>query len=242
VIHAFNEQGFAALDPKWSGGRPPKTSFQKWRARSCRCWRGWQHRCMPSPRVSVKTKIFELEIVLADIRPPVRRRVQVPGEIDLAVLHEVVQSAMGWTNSHLHEFEIAGRRYGIPDPDWPAQQVVDEAKVKLFRLVEQGDRFGYVYDFGDNWAHEITVEEVLAAEPGVRYPRCVSGEGACPPEDVGGIWGYEEFQAVMADPSHPDHDERLEWAGGPFDPHRFDLAETDRALQWLAWRPLTSAS
>jgi hypothetical protein len=197
---------------------------------------------MPSPRVSVKTKIFELEIVLADIRPPVRRRVQVPGEIDLAVLHEVVQSAMGWTNSHLHEFEIAGRRYGIPDPDWPAQQVVDEAKVKLFRLVEQGDRFGYVYDFGDNWAHEITVEEVLAAEPGVRYPRCVSGEGACPPEDVGGIWGYEEFQAVMADPSHPDHDERLEWAGGPFDPHRFDLAETDRALQWLAWRPLTSAS
>jgi hypothetical protein len=82
---------------------------------------------MSAPRVSVKTKIFELEIVLVEVSPPVRRRVQVSGEIDLAVVHEVVQSAMGWTNSHLHEFEIAGRRYGIPGPDWPGQDVTDEA-------------------------------------------------------------------------------------------------------------------
>lgn len=197
---------------------------------------------MPAPRVTVKTKIFELEIVLQQVEPPVRRRVQVPGEIDLAVLHEVVQSAMGWTNSHLHEFEIAGRRYGIPDPDWGDSKLVDETKGTLFRLVKQGDRFGYLYDFGDNWAHDITVEKVLAAQPGVRYPRCVAGRGACPPEDVGGIWGYDEFQAALADPSHPDHDERLEWAGGPFDPHRFEPAEADRALEWLAWRPLTSTS
>ncbi|MCU1615177.1 MAG: plasmid pRiA4b family protein [Frankiales bacterium] len=197
---------------------------------------------MPAPRVTAKTKIFELEIVLAEVQPPVRRCVQVPGEIDLAVLHEVVQSAMGWTNSHLHEFEIDGRRYGIPDPDWGDQQVTDEAKGTLFRMVKQGDRFRYLYDFGDNWTHEITVEKVLAAEPGVRYPRCVAGQGACPPEDVGGIWGYEEFQAALADPSHPDHDERREWAGAPFDPHRFDPAEADRALVWLAWRPLTTVS
>jgi hypothetical protein len=197
---------------------------------------------MPAPRVSAKTKIFELEIVLAGVQPAVRRRVQVPGEVDLSVLHEVVQSVMGWTNSHLHEFEIAGRRYGIPDPDWPSQHVTDEAKAKLFRLVKAGDRFGYVYDFGDNWTHEIAVEKVFAAEAGVRYPRCVSGQGACPPEDVGGVWGYEEFQAVMADPAHPDHAERLEWAGGEFDPHRFEPAEADRALEWLAWRPLASTS
>jgi hypothetical protein len=197
---------------------------------------------MPAPRVTAKTKIFELEIVLAEVQPPVRRCVQVPGEIDLAVLHEVVQSAMGWTNSHLHEFEIDGRRYGIPDPDWDDQQVTDEAKGTLFRLVKPGDRFGYLYDFGDNWTHRLSVEKVLAAEPGVRYPRCVAGQGACPPEDVGGIWGYEEFLAVLADPSHPDHDERREWVGEPFDPHRFDPAEADRALEWLAWRPLTSRS
>jgi hypothetical protein len=190
----------------------------------------------------VKTKIFELEIVLAEVEPLIWRRVQVPGEVDLAVLHEVVQSAMGWTNSHLHEFEIAGRRYGIPDPDWDAQEIVDEAEGKLFRLVKQGDRFAYLYDFGDNWAHHLSVDKVVAAEPGVRYPRCIAGQGACPPEDVGGPWGYEEFQAALSDPSHPEHDERLEWAGGPFDPQHFDLEEADRALEWLAWRPLTSVS
>ena len=197
---------------------------------------------MPLPRVSVKTKIFELEIVLAEVEPLVRRRVQVPGEVDLAVLHEVVQSAMGWTNSHLHEFEIAGRRYGIPDPDWGAQEIVDEARGKLFRLVKQGDRFGYLYDFGDNWAHHLSVDKVVAAEPGVRYPRCIAGQGACPPEDVGGPWGYEEFQASLSDPSHPEHDERLEWAGGTFDPHHFDLEKADRGLEWLAWRPRTAVS
>ncbi|WP_267939110.1 plasmid pRiA4b ORF-3 family protein [Pseudonocardia dioxanivorans] len=183
-----------------------------------------------------------MEIVLVEVAPSVRRRVQVPGEIDLAVLHGVVQSVMGWTNSHLHEFEIAGRRYGIPDPDRPSQGVADETKAKLFRLVKAGDRFGYIYDFGDNWTHEIAVEAVETAEPGVRYPRCVAGQGACPPEDVGGIWGYEDFQAALADPAHPDHAERLEWAGGPFDPNRFDPDEADRALEWLAWRPLASTS
>jgi hypothetical protein len=197
---------------------------------------------MPAPPVTAKTKIFELEVELAEVVPLVRRRVQVPGEIDLAVLHEVVQSAMGWTNSHLHEFEIAGRRYGIPDPDWDGQELVDETKGKLFRLIKQGDRFDYLYDFGDNWTHHLCVDKVIAAEPGVRYPRCIAGQGACPPEDVGGPWGYEEFQAALSDPSHPEHDERLEWAGGPFDPHHFDLEEVDRALEWLAWRPLTSVS
>jgi hypothetical protein len=197
---------------------------------------------MPAPRVTAKTKIFEIEIVLEDVQPRVRRRVQVPGEVSVAVLHEVVQAVVGWTNSHLHEFEIDGRRYGIPDPDWDDQNVVDEAKGKLFRLVRQGDRFSYLYDFGDNWTHQLTVENIVSPEPGVRYPRCVAGQGACPPEDVGGPWSYEEFQSVLADPSHPEHDERLEWAGGPFDPHRFNPDEADRALEWLAWRPLTAAS
>jgi hypothetical protein len=117
--------------------------------------------------------------VLEEVELPVRRRVQVPGEVSLAV-----QSVMGWNNSHLHEFDIDGRRYGIPDPDWGDQDVTDEAKSKLFRLVGQGARFRYLYDFGDNWAHRLTVEKIAAPEPGVRYPRCVSGRGGCPPEDV----------------------------------------------------------
>ena len=197
---------------------------------------------MPAPRVTTKTKIFEIEIVLQDVRPPVSRRVQVPGEATLAVLHEVVQSALGWTNSHLHEFDVDGARYGVPDPDWGVDQVAAETKAKLFRLVGPGDRLGYVYDFGDNWTHTLTVKNIAVPEPGVRYPRCVSGRGACPPEDVGGPWGYDEFQAALADPSHPDHDERTEWADGPFDPNRFDLDEINQALEWLAWRPLAAPS
>ena len=136
--------------------------------------------------MTAKTKIFEIKIELREVRPAVLRRVQVPGDMTLAGLHEVVQVAMGWTDSHLHEFEVNGARYGQPDPDWDDGEVADEAKVMLFRLLGQGDRVGYVYDFGDGWTHRLTVEKVLAPEPGLQYPRCVSGRRACPPEDVGG--------------------------------------------------------
>ena len=95
-------------------------------------------------RVTAKTKIYEIKIELREVRPAVLRRVQVPGELSLAGLHAVVQVAMGWTDSHLHEFDVDGARYGLPDPDWDAGEVGDEARVKLFRLLGQGDRVGYV--------------------------------------------------------------------------------------------------
>ena len=197
---------------------------------------------MPAGRVTSKTKIFEIKIELREVRPAVLRRVQVPGEITLAGLHEVVQVAMGWTDSHLHEFDVDGARYGLPDPDWDTGEVVDEARVKLFRLLGQGDRMNYVYDFGDGWTHRLTVEKVLAAEPGVAYPRCVSGRRACPPEDVGGPWGYDGFLEAMADPAHPEHEQYREWVGGPFDPAAFDLDEVNEELAGLAWRPLAASA
>jgi hypothetical protein len=193
-------------------------------------------------RVTAKTKIYEIKIELREVRPAVLRRVQVPGELSLAGLHAVVQVAMGWTDSHLHEFDVDGARYGLPDPDWDAGEVGDEARVTLFRLLGQGDRAGYVYDFGDGWTHRLTVEKVLAPEPGVSYPRCVSGRRACPPEDVGGPWGYDEFLAAMADPAHPEHEQYREWLGGPFDPAAFDLTAVNAALAELAWRPLAAAT
>jgi hypothetical protein len=193
---------------------------------------------MPVGRVTAKTKIFEIKIELREVRPAVVRRVQVPGEITLAGLHQVVQVVMGWTDLHLHEFDVDGARYGLPDPDWDVDEVADEAGVKVFGLVGQGGRMGYVYDFGDGWTHRLTVEKVLAAEPGVSYPRCVSGRRACPPEDVGGPWGYDGFLEAMADPSHPEHEHYREWAGGPFDPAAFDLDEVNEELAGLAWRPL----
>ena len=196
---------------------------------------------MARVRVTAMTKIFRIEIVLVDVDPVVRRVVEVPGEMSLAVLHEVVQDAMGWEHSHLHEFDVDGARYGLPDPDWDTA-VADESQVKLFGLLKTGDQADYVYDFGDNWHHRLVVEEVSAPEAGVRYPRCVAGQGACPPEDVGGVFGFEEFIEALADPAHPEHAERVEWWGSNrFDPHRFDLDSTDRALGRLAWTPLPAA-
>jgi pRiA4b ORF-3-like protein len=191
---------------------------------------------MPTPgRITPKTKILQLKIALAGVRPPVWRRVLVPGEITLAGLHGIVQVAMGWTDTHLHEFEIGDARYGAPDPDWGRDDVQDEARAKLFRLAAAGSRFRYTYDFGDDWRHDITVEKVLAPQPGARYPTCSAGRRACPPEDVGGPWGYPEFLAALDDPKHPDHNHWAEWIGGSFDPDRFDVAATDAVLDGFAW-------
>src|SRR5262245_56149608 len=191
---------------------------------------------MPTPgRITPKSKIFQLKIALAGIRPPVWRRVLVPGEMTLADLHDVVQVAMGWTDTHLHEFEIGDARYGAPDPDWDRDDVKDDARAKLFRLAAAGSRFRYTYDFGDDWRHDITVEKVLTPEAGTRYPTCSAGRRACPPEDVGGPWGYPEFLAAVDDPSHPDHNHWAEWIGGSFDPERFDVSATNAVLTSLAW-------
>jgi hypothetical protein len=91
----------------------------------------------------------------------------------------------------------------------------------------------YEYDFGDSWEHELLVEKILPPEPGVRYPLCLKGKGACPPEDVGGVWGYDSFLEAIADPKHPEHDDMLEWVGGEFDPEAFDLDEVNEALRYV---------
>ncbi|MDQ6849350.1 MAG: plasmid pRiA4b ORF-3 family protein [Actinomycetota bacterium] len=187
-------------------------------------------------RITPKTRIFQLKIQLTGIRPPVWRRVLVPGEIDLGELHDVIQTAFGWTNSHLHQFEIGTARFGTPDPDWGMADMADESRAKLFRVASEGDRLRYSYDFGDNWVHHVTVEKVLDAEPGTRYPTCSAGRRACPPEDVGGPWGYGDFLEALADPKHDEHEQWSEWiGGGSFDPDAFDLTSTDAALFAFAW-------
>ncbi len=186
-------------------------------------------------RMTAKTRIFQLKIGLREVRPPVWRRVLVPGEVTLGDLHEVVQVALGWTDSHLHEFEVDGVRYGVPDPEWGSDEVGDESRVKLFRVAREGARLRYAYDFGDGWQHDVTVEKVLVPQPGTRYPRCIAGRRACPPEDVGGPWGYQEVLAAVADPGHDEHERWVEWVGGRFDPDEFDVEVVDKALDMLAW-------
>jgi hypothetical protein len=172
--------------------------------------------------------IYQLKITLKHVRPPVWRRVQVK-DCSLGTLHDIVQVCMGWDGGHLHAFEVGGEQYGEPDPELGMS---NERRVKLSDLVAQGlKKFGYTYDFGDNWEHVIQVEKVLPAEAGVRYPRCVAGKRACPPDDCGGPWGYADFLEAIRDPAHESHEEMLEWVGGEFDPEAFDPETVNQQLR-----------
>lgn len=170
--------------------------------------------------------------VLGTSKPPVWRRLLVPATIRLDQLHDVIQTAMGWEDCHMHAFADGSSEYGLADPELGHR---DERKATLGRLLErEGERIRYTYDFGDSWEHDIVVEKTLAAEPGARYPVCLAGKGACPPEDCGGVWGYEHLREVLADPADEEHGEMLEWLGlqtaQEFDPAHFDLDEVNRAL------------
>jgi hypothetical protein len=175
--------------------------------------------------------IYQLKITLRDSKPPIWRRVLVPSNFSLYKLHEVIQVAMGWTNSHLHQFVIDGQRYSIPSPDdW--EPVVDERRYSLSQIASlEKHKFVYEYDFGDSWEHDIIVEKISPPEAGMKYPECIKGKRAGPPEDVGGVWGYDSFLEAIQDPNHEEHDSYLEWIGGEFNPEDFNLDEINQALQ-----------
>lgn len=178
--------------------------------------------------------IYQLKVTLADVEPPVWRRVRVRGDLSLDRLDIVLQKAMGWHNTHLHEWTVGGRRYGVPDPDDPHYDVKKEWLLTLREAAPiESTRFEYVYDLGDGWTHEVLVERIDAPDPAFRHPQCLAGERACPPEDCGGAGGYEELLAAIRDPRHPDHEDRLAWVGSRFDPESFDVAAVNRKLRLL---------
>ena len=171
-------------------------------------------------------------MVLRDVEPAVTRTIDVPASATMPELHELLQAAMRWTNSHLHLFIHPTGHYGTPDPELPLH---DERKATLRDLAGRvGDAFGYEYDLGDSWEHEVLLEKLVPAEPGGRYPACLDGERACPPEDCGGTSGYKQLIDTLADPNHPDHHDMLQWLGiqkgTDFDPAHFDPADADRRL------------
>ncbi len=176
--------------------------------------------------------IHALRVELADVEPPVWRRIEVASTSTLAQLHGILQAAMGWTNSHLHEFVAGGKRYGRPDPEDAGDAPIDERKVRLEALLTRaGQKLAYVYDFGDGWEHTIEVESIARQAPERACPAVTAGAGACPPEDVGGPEGYRECLEALADPRHERHAEMREWIGGEFDPAAFDLRAVNRKLQ-----------
>lgn len=217
------------------------------------------------------TDIYHIRVTLRDTRPPIWRRVAVPADISLGQLHEVIQIAMGWTDSHLHQFILEdkslrrgpetiarltdegrwdeiftasrGIRTFVPTND-PfggdlAMEGEDENAATLAELLPQRKgkskaKLIYEYDFGDSWQHTVEVQKVTEPESGVEYPVCLTGRRACPPEDCGGVFGYEHLLEVAADPEHEDREEMEEWIDQEWEPAAFDLDEANAAL--AEWR------
>ncbi len=176
--------------------------------------------------------LVQLRVELQHLKPAVWRRLLVPDTITLARLHQVLQIALGWTDSHLHEFEIGGTRYGIPDPDWPdSPPVTPENRVTLAQALAPGVKhFTYLYDFGDDCEHKVRVEAILDNERNAPAPICTDGANRCPPEDVGGVCGYLDFLQAINEPTHEEHADMLDWVGGAFDPTAFDVDTVNARL------------
>ena len=183
--------------------------------------------------------VARLRIELQGIEPKVWRSVDVPLSSTLRALHDVIQVAFGWMDSHLFAFEVADRIYAEPmfDDDAFGQRVYKAAAIRLKSLIERRvERFVYVYDFGDDWRHEIAIESVRDGEPDVDYPAFVGGERRGPPEDVGGVVGFMEFLEAVLDPLHEEHRDTVTWYGKPFDPHDIDEPGIRLVLSSLAAR------
>lgn len=174
--------------------------------------------------------LYRMKVTLRGIRPPIWRRFLVPSDITLKRLHDSLQAVMGWTDSHLHQFEAQGVRYGTPDREFDDAKI-SENKIALNDvLCRTKDRLIYEYDFGDSWIHDVVFEAVLPPGKNGRYPIIEAGRRACPPEDCGGCYGYMELLEALSNPKHPEHENLVDWIGGSFDPEAFDVLQANIAI------------
>lgn len=179
--------------------------------------------------------VYQLKISLKGLLPPIWRKLQVRGDVNLHDLHQTLQVVMGWGNYHRYQFMIEGTRYGQPDPADPALKPAHE--VTLSQVISaEGSKFIYLYDPADDWQHVVKVERIVPPEPGIYYPLCLAGKRACPPEESGGIWEYTNLLDILANPRHPEYHELVEQFGFEFDSEVFDVTRINRALRsiWLA--------
>jgi hypothetical protein len=179
--------------------------------------------------------LFQFKITLVGMKPPIWRRIQVQ-DCALGEFHDIIQVVMGWENCHMHQFIIDGERYSTPLPADFDLDFKNEKKMRLSQIVPKSGkkvRFRYEYDFGDGWLHEIAFEKFAEPEDKSKYPRCVDGARSGPPEDVGGVWGYEELLEALADPKHERHDEFMEWCG-EWDAENFAVESVNKALHGVS--------
>jgi len=171
-------------------------------------------------------QVYQIKVVLLETEPSIWRRFVVPSSVTLHRLHLILQDVMGWSNYHLYRFQIGREEYGEPHPDNEFNELnfKNSRRTKLGQVVtKKGDVFRYEYDFGDSWEHMLLVEDILENQPDMRYPVCLTGERACPPEDCGGPYGYADLLETIAEPGHEDYDDMMTWLGGHFDPNTFNI-------------------
>lgn len=178
--------------------------------------------------------IYQLRITLVESRPRIWRRILVEEDILLSDLHKIIQTTMGWTNSHLHQFIKDETFYTqrMPDDDfWEEMNNVDYKGIKLNELLRfVKNTIIYEYDFGDSWMHEILLEKFLKPDPDVKYPVCIDGAMNCPPEDVGGMGGYMRMLRVLRNPNNREYESFINWLGGDFNPREFDITMVNKQL------------
>ncbi|WP_028314602.1 plasmid pRiA4b ORF-3 family protein [Desulfatibacillum aliphaticivorans] len=175
-------------------------------------------------------QVYQIKVSLKNIRPPIWRRLLVTSDTTLPRFHMIIQNAMGWQNGHDHVFEIEKMEFGVNDPYDPTSPK-DETKIRLSKIVNrEGQRFKYIYDYGDYWEHEVLVEKILPLEKGESYPQCIKGKRACPPEDVGGPPGYQDLLEALESPEETDNVELLDIVEDDWDPDHFDLSEANEML------------
>jgi Plasmid pRiA4b ORF-3-like protein len=188
--------------------------------------------------IRVHARRYQIKITLCDVEPRIWRRVLVPASMRLSDFHRVIQISMGWSDSHLHEFQSAGKeRCGIPDPDVPQpnpNDCIDDMTVLLPELLgKAGARAEYVYDLGDWWRHELELEKISESDPAMFYPVCLGGQRRCPPEDASGACGYQEMLEAIGNKRHKRHKHWVDWIGSQFDPEAFSLEKINKQLARL---------
>jgi len=183
----------------------------------------------------MSTKIYQVQIALKYFKPKIWRRLLIPSDLLLSDLHRVIQTSMGWTNSHLHQFKINDTFYTVrmqDDDFWGDLDNVDYKNMKISDLLKnEKEKIVYEYDFGDGWEHDIILEKIVPAESHTHYPICVAGKNNCPPEDCGGVWGYANMLEVIKQPLHEEYENYMEWLGEEFDPEYFDKDEVNALLR-----------
>lgn len=194
---------------------------------------------------SLKNQVLQFSVALQGIEPKIWRRIHVPSDYNFWDLHIAIQDAMGWQDYHLHHFEIKGKgkrkevRIGIPDFDGIVDlpEVFPGWEISIIAFFNAlGVEAVYEYDYGDGWLHNVKLEGYMFREKGIKYPICIDGKNACPPEDCGGVDGYYNVIEVLSDPEHDDHEDMRTWAGKDWDPKRFDPASVRFDNPYKRWR------